>query len=57
MNILIWEVALYSRENGDLIGQEFFLSKKRAEKYIAKNKWKWEDSCIATLGGTKLWLW
>lgn len=56
-NILIWEVALYSRESGNLIGQEFFLFKKRAEKYIAKHKREWEEYCDVLLGGNTLWLW
>lgn len=55
-HITIWSIELRDRASGILAGQEFFLSYRRASKYLEKHQKEWEDYEIC-LGGEPLWLW
>lgn len=57
-NIVIWNVTLYSKKDGFPLCNYYFLSYKRAKKFVEKHTDEWikdfdVDYC---LGGETLWL-
>lgn len=55
-NIRIWKVEIKDAEDDETLSELFFLSEKRARKYIKKYEKNW-DGCKVVYGGEILWLW
>lgn len=56
LHITIWSIDIRDRESGVLVGQEFFLFYRQAERYLKKHQKEWEEFEVV-LGGEPLWLW
>lgn len=55
-SIWIWKVEIKDAEDDETLSELFFLSEKRARKYIKKYEKNW-DGCKVIYGGEILWLW
>ena len=57
--ITIWTIDVRNRESGVLVGQEFFLFYRQAERYLEKYRKEWEgwEEFEVALGGEPLWIW
>lgn len=57
-SITIWDVEIIDESSNTVIGHQYFLSFKRAMKWMEKNE---ENSLLEgfrmTIGGEDLWLW
>lgn len=56
LHITIWSIDIRDRGSGVLVGQEFFLFYRQAERYLEKHLKEWKEFEVV-LGGEPLWLW
>ena len=54
--IIIWDVSLTHKSSKDIFASFYFLSYKKAVKFIDKNISAWHNDYIVHLDGGYLWL-
>ena len=58
ITITIWSIDYTSMDDNIVIGHEYFLSFKRAKKYMEKREQELkQDNIKMAIGGEDLWLW
>lgn len=55
-NIVIWNITVSNKTDGFPLANYYFLSYKRAKKFLEKYIDEWEGFQVV-LGGETLWLW
>lgn len=55
-SIVIWNLELSAKDDGTVLQNIYFLSYKRAKKFLEKHKEELEEYKVI-LGGESLWLW
>lgn len=55
MAITIWNVHIYDKDTNQGLLDYYFLTYKKAKKFVEKHKQEWEaENCIAGIGGEPL---
>lgn len=55
MAITIWNVHIYDKNTNQGLLDCYFLTYKKAKKFVEKHKQEWEaENCIAGIGGEPL---
>lgn len=55
MTITIWNVHIYDKDTNQGLLDYYFLTYKKAKKFVEKHKQEWEaENCIAGIGGEPL---
>lgn len=54
---LIWKVEIIDKLSEEVVQEELFLTRKRAEYFVRKNRMAIENQCLKyVIGGMQLWI-
>ena len=56
-SIVIWNIELRDKESNFVCQNFYFLSYKRAKKFLERNEKEYYNEYNIALGGEQLWLW